>query len=44
MRYPIYKINAFSKGPFGGNPACVVPLTAWLTDEEMLAIAKENGV
>lgn len=44
MRYPIYQINAFSKRPFGGNPACVVPLTAWLPDEEMLAIAKENGV
>ena len=44
MRYPIYQINAFSKHPFGGNPACVVPLTKWLPDEEMLAIAKENAV
>ena len=44
MRYPIYQINAFSKQPFGGNPACVVPLTAWPSDEKMLAIAKENAV
>ena len=44
MRYPIYQINAFSDQPFGGNSACVVPLTAWLSDELMLAIAKQNAV
>ena len=44
MRYPIYQINAFSDQPFGGNSACVVPLTAWLPDELMLAIAKQNAV
>ncbi|GIR81985.1 MAG: hypothetical protein CM15mP83_7110 [Flavobacteriaceae bacterium] len=45
MQYPIYQINAFSKRSFGGNPACgVSPLTAWPSDEQMLAIAKENAV
>lgn len=44
MRYPIYQINAFSDQPFGGNSACVVPLTAWLPDELMLGIAKQNAV
>ena len=44
MRYPVYQINAFSDQPFGGNSACVVPLTAWLSDELMLAIAKQNAV
>ena len=44
MRYPVYQINAFSDQPFGGNPACVVRLTAWLPDELMLAIAKQNAV
>ena len=44
MRYPIYQINAFSDQAFGGNSACVVPLTAWLPDELMLAIAKQNAV
>ena len=44
MRYPIYQINAFSDQSFGGNSACVVPLTAWLPDEVMLAIAKQNAV
>ena len=44
MRYPVYQINAFSDQPFGGNSACVVPLTVWLSDELMLAIAKQNAV
>ena len=44
MQYPIYQINAFSDHPFGGNSAWVVPLTAWLPDELMLAIAKQNAV
>ena len=44
MRYPIYQINAFSNQPFSGNPACVVPLTAWLPDAVMLAIAQQNAV
>ena len=44
MRYPVYQINAFSDQPFGGNSACVVPLTAWLPDDLMLAIAKQNAV
>ena len=44
MRYPIYQINAFSDQSFGGNSACVVSLTAWLPDELMLAIAKQNAV
>ena len=44
MQYSIYQINAFSDHPFGGNSACVVPLTAWLPDELMLAVAKQNAV
>ena len=44
MRYPIFQINAFSNLSFGGNSACVVPLTAWLPDKVMLAIAKQNAV
>ncbi len=44
MKIPIYQIDAFTETLFGGNPACVVPLHKWLTDEIMLKIAKENGV
>lgn len=44
MKLPLYQIDAFTDTVFGGNPACVVPLTSWLPDETLLQIAKENAV
>ena len=44
MQYSIFQINAFSNNPFGGNPACVIPLISWLPEELMLSIAKQNAV
>lgn len=44
MKFDLYQINAFTDKIFGGNPACVVPLETWLTDEILLKIAKENAV
>jgi PhzF family phenazine biosynthesis protein len=44
MKLECYHIDAFTDKIFGGNPACVVPLNAWLPDEVLLNIAKENGV
>lgn len=44
MEYELYQISAFTKDPFAGNPACVVPLTQWLPDDVMLKIARENAV
>jgi PhzF family phenazine biosynthesis protein len=44
MRLPLYQIDAFASRPFSGNPAAVVPLTAWLPDELMQAIAAENAL
>lgn len=44
MKLNIYQIDAFTDKIFGGNPACVVPLEEWLTDEILLKIAKENAV
>lgn len=44
MKLPLYQIDAFTDTIFGGNPACVVPLTSWLPDETLLQIAKENAV
>lgn len=44
MKLPIYQIDAFTDLLFGGNPACVVPLEEWLSDELLLKIAKENAV
>jgi PhzF family phenazine biosynthesis protein len=44
MKYNLYQIDAFTDKTFGGNPACVVPLDKWLTDDMLLKIAKENAV
>ncbi|MFK8058261.1 MAG: PhzF family phenazine biosynthesis protein [Saprospiraceae bacterium] len=44
MRLPIYIADAFTSGPFTGNPAAVVPLGAWLPDETLQAIAEQNNL
>ena len=44
MKLPIFQIDAFTAKVFGGNPAAVVPLQAWLPDEAMQAIATENNL
>jgi PhzF family phenazine biosynthesis protein len=44
MNLPLYWIDAFTDRVFGGNPAAVVPLTAWPDDEVLQKIAFENGV
>jgi len=44
MKLPIYQADAFASALFKGNPAAVVPLTEWLTDETMQQIAAENNL
>ncbi len=44
MRYPLYQIDAFTSRRFGGNPAAVVLLEAWLPDAVLAAIAAENNL
>lgn len=44
MNLEIFQVDAFSNKPFGGNPAAIVPLKDWLTDETMLSIAAENNL
>jgi len=44
MRLPIFQIDAFTDRPFGGNPAAVCPLDAWLPDKTLQAIATENNL
>jgi predicted PhzF superfamily epimerase YddE/YHI9 len=44
MRVPIYQIDAFTHKLFGGNPAAVCPLEAWLPEATMQAIAAENNL
>jgi PhzF family phenazine biosynthesis protein len=42
--YPIYKVDAFTKKLFGGNPAAVCPLDEWLADDLMQKLATENNL
>lgn len=44
MTYPIYQVDAFTSNLFQGNPAAVMPLQAWLSDETLQAIAAENNL
>lgn len=43
MSIPLYQIDSFTTDVFKGNPACVVPLPHWPTDEVLQAIASENN-
>lgn len=44
MKVPLYQVDAFSRAPFGGNPAAVCPLPDWLDDATLQAIAAENNL
>lgn len=44
MNLNIYIINAFAKTSYEGNPAAVVPLSYWLSDDIMQAIAAQNNL
>ncbi len=44
MRIPFAQIDAFAKAAFGGNPAAVMPLSAWLDDAVLQNIASENNL
>ena len=44
MKLKIYQIDAFAEKVFEGNPAAVVPLENWLSDDLMQQIAMENNL
>jgi PhzF family phenazine biosynthesis protein len=44
MRVRLYQVDAFTSQLFGGNPAAVCPLDAWLPDDVLQAIARENNL
>lgn len=44
MRIPFAQIDAFAESAFGGNPAAVMPLSAWLDDAVLQNIASENNL
>jgi len=41
---PFFQVDAFTHGPFTGNPAAVVPLKEWLPVDVMQNIALENNL
>ena len=44
MRISFAQIDAFADAPFAGNPAAVMPLSSWLADDMLQAIAAENNL
>jgi PhzF family phenazine biosynthesis protein len=44
MRLPFFQVDAFTGSTFRGNPAGVVIVKEWLSEETMQAIAAENNV
>lgn len=44
MELKIYQIDAFAEKAFEGNPAAVIPLDSWISDELMQQIAEENNL
>jgi len=44
MKLTIYQIDAFTSKIFGGNPAAVIPLEEWISDELMQGLAMENNL
>lgn len=44
MTLPLYQLDAFTSRLFGGNPAAVVLLEAWLPDVVLQSIAAENNL
>ena len=44
MTQPFYQVDAFTDRLFGGNPAGVVPLFGWPSDEILRSVAAENNL
>jgi len=44
MPLTYYHVDAFTDRLFGGNPAAIIPLTEWLPDPLLTAIAAENNL
>lgn len=42
--YKSYRVDTFVNKIYRGNPACVISLDKWMSDENLLHIAKENNV
>lgn len=43
-RLPYFIANAFTDQPFGGNPAAVMLLEEWLSDDQLLSLAAQHNL
>src|ERR1700748_31303 len=44
MKLKMFVVNAFAESTFGGNPAAVVPLQEWLSDQLLQQIAAQHNL
>jgi len=44
VKLNLWQVDAFADRVFAGNPAAIVPLSSWLPDSMMQAIAQENNL
>jgi len=44
MKAVLYQVDAFADRVFEGNPAAIVPLSEWPSDDVMQAVAAENNL
>jgi PhzF family phenazine biosynthesis protein len=44
MDFTVYQVDAFTSEVFGGNPAAIMPLEAWIDDETLQSLAMENNL
>ncbi|MFW2372394.1 MAG: PhzF family phenazine biosynthesis protein [Gammaproteobacteria bacterium] len=44
MELELFQVDAFTDQLFKGNPAAVIPLQHWLSDDQLQAIAAENNL
>lgn len=44
MELTIYQVDAFADRLFSGNPAAVIPLQSWISEELMQSLAMENNL
>ena len=44
MKFQLFHVDAFADKIFSGNPAAVCVLPHWLSDDTLLAIARENNL
>jgi len=44
MKFKLWQVDAFASKPLEGNPAAIVPLSAWIDESLMQKIANENNL